>query len=175
MSSEAWRLPARDFADVAARYCELIDRRSDMSAVEFIRSIHGVIPELLFRGSAIPEGLVPKLRLPDRSPSEYSQQFFALLDPLVAFLGDIKLTWVPEAESPLDTPYTAGSLADDLADVYLDPMPGLKAPREPSGDVQLAAASHWRHRYESHWGRHALIAYQAVHLLLFSYVLPEEP
>jgi hypothetical protein len=54
----------------------------------------------------------------------------------------------------------AGSLSDDLLDVYRDVGKGL---RLWDADALTAATWEWRFSFESHWGDHAIDALRALH------------
>jgi hypothetical protein len=54
----------------------------------------------------------------------------------------------------------AGSLSDDILDVYRDVLRGL---RQWEGGDYAAAVWGWRFSFESHWGDHAVDALRALH------------
>jgi hypothetical protein len=60
----------------------------------------------------------------------------------------------------------AGSLSDDLADIWRDLKPGL---RECNGTVVAIQdiVWQWRFSFETHWGHHAAGAIAALHALCF--------
>lgn len=58
---------------------------------------------------------------------------------------------------PAEEPVT-GDLADDLADIYCDIVPGLALYRSGRHEE---AADHWRFWFAQHWGEHATSALRA--------------
>ncbi len=63
-----------------------------------------------------------------------------------------------------DTDVVAGSLADSLADIYVDVRRGLEL--WDAGRANDAVAE-WRMGLEIHWGHHALDVMRALHALQF--------
>ena len=61
----------------------------------------------------------------------------------------------------------AGSLSDDLVDIYLDIKEGLLA-MEGSERVAANIIWQWKCDLEIHWGRHAVSAINALHCRFFS-------
>jgi Domain of unknown function (DUF5063) len=61
----------------------------------------------------------------------------------------------------------AGSLSDDLLDVYGDLQRGLvlwdKGGATKSNKLRIAAIWEWRFHFEIHWGDHAIDALRALH------------
>jgi hypothetical protein len=62
-----------------------------------------------------------------------------------------------------DTTPVAGSLADDVADIYLTLRGGLDLVE--AGKPRGAALWEWKFGFDEHWGRHAAHALSAVHAL----------
>ena len=60
------------------------------------------------------------------------------------------------------------NLADDLADIYRDIKPGLRAWETGDDRYIETIVFNWRTpHFESHWGVHALSAMRALHPLVF--------
>lgn len=68
-----------------------------------------------------------------------------------------------------------GSLWDDLADIYRDVKPGLKAWDTGRDEYLPHIAFNWREPlFGCHWGIHAVNAMRALHWLVFDSRLDEE-
>lgn len=173
MKSEIMGQCATDFAAVATRFCSLVDDRTKWMPKEFLSALHDILPELLYRGSALPE-TEPG---PDHKTDleEHTKRFSELLEPLRAYLGDLDTYWaVFNPADPEDREANACSLARDLAELYMDLKEGLEAPLGPVGAISARTAWDWQWGYKHHWGYHALAAYQAIHALLFMQGLADE-
>jgi uncharacterized protein DUF5063 len=78
-----------------------------------------------------------------------------------------------------ETPYSdCGDLADDLADIYRDIKPGVRAWETNNNDYLPMIVFNWkRPLFWSHWGVHAVDAMRALHPLAFLRGVPsfDEP
>ncbi len=61
-----------------------------------------------------------------------------------------------------------GDLADDLADIYRDLKPGLRAIANQDDTVMGAVVFEWQFSFRSHWGDHAVNAMKLLHQLVYS-------
>ena len=59
-------------------------------------------------------------------------------------------------------------LADDLADIYRDVKPGLRATESQDDAVMGAVLFDWQFLFRSHWGDHAVNAMKLLHQLVYS-------
>jgi len=59
----------------------------------------------------------------------------------------------------------AGDLGDDLADIYHDIVPALKALDTPDDLTCVSAVDSWRLKFSIHWGNHAVAALKTLHWL----------
>ena len=87
-----------------------------------------------------------------------------LYDSLKQNLGDADLYW-QLLEPTRETETGAGSLADDLADIYGDINEGLVLLEGPKGSPSEAIWN-WRFQFGSHWGQHAVDALRVIHFHL---------
>jgi len=72
---------------------------------------------------------------------------------------------VPQDEMPYSD---CGDLADDLADIYRDIKPGLRAWETNNDGYLPTIVFHWKFSlFESHWGVHAVDAMRALHPLAY--------
>jgi hypothetical protein len=61
-----------------------------------------------------------------------------------------------------------GDLGDDLADIYRDVTPGVRAWDADGGRWRTAVVSGWKNPlFGSHWGVHAVSAMRALHTIAF--------
>lgn len=165
------------FADLATEYCDLVETYDQGTPATLRLRMLDLIPRLYAAGLTLPstdvlyaedapdseldddEAVGPKQPDPDRLAPGPRR---ALYDGLSEFFGDVNHyreifdPWEPaEGDSEV-----RGSLADDLADIYLDLKCGLlKWNREQTGP----ALWQWRFGLENHWGEHATGAIRALH------------
>lgn len=78
---------------------------------------------------------------------------------LTALLGESDLYWEVFDPRDLSDP-VAGSLLDDLADIYRDLRRGLHILSTGSPDD---AMWEWRFSFDTHWGNHATDAIRVLH------------
>jgi hypothetical protein len=96
-----------------------------------------------------------------------------LMQALIAELGADADYW--EVFDPYDLAHPVqGSLADDLADVFIDLDEGLRRWDRADFDLRRAIVWEWRFSYENHWGRHAIGAMRAIHALLYLHRIGDE-
>jgi hypothetical protein len=155
-----------DFADVAARFCHLIDVHADMTLRDFICNLDTILPELLYRGSLLPWPECDSDMLPRRDASSIEAEVDAALS-LEDWLGE----WgsYPYVIFPFDDDANElgeWSVARDLMEIYgdLEPRP-LRHP-DTGSRIPSRVVWSWRFGYESHWGDHAISAYRRVHWVM---------
>jgi hypothetical protein len=73
---------------------------------------------------------------------------------------------------PAESEPTQCSLADDLADIYLDLERGLSFFKKGRADE---AAWEWRFGFWHHWGRHLVSAQSALYQFFVDGALPDDP
>jgi hypothetical protein len=61
----------------------------------------------------------------------------------------------------------AGSLSDDLADIWRELKVGLRALEDNNRDKRADVVWHWRFSFETHWAQHAAGAISALNALCF--------
>ena len=148
---------ANDFADLATRYIDVIDTPSQ-DQVEYLTRIEELLAKLVASAHDLPQV--------EPTTSEPDSQNIAPPAGLVDALGDADIYWdVLDPTSLAQTPeVTAGSLTDDLGDIYIDLKRGLQL--WDSGN-ERDALWEWRFRFHSHWGMHAVNALRVVHARLW--------
>jgi len=70
----------------------------------------------------------------------------------------------PFEPEPPEKP-VAGSLSDDLADIWRELKVGLLAIDNHADDVTVDVVWHWQSSFEYHWARHAASAISALNAL----------
>jgi uncharacterized protein DUF5063 len=113
----------------------------------------------------------------DSAPSSRltHEEWSALFKALGEHLGPYALYWDVYDPTKLepDDP-VAGSLADDLADIYRDLQDGLRDWGHQDVDRRRNALWQWRFSFESHWGAHAVDAIRAIHWFLNEHYVEAE-
>lgn len=137
-----------DFAARARRFCAFVEGAASLSLDERLRVARELLAELVHAGCRVPLG-EPDGPEADRVQPPSGWPGF----------GEVETYWEifdPYEEAPL----VAGSLSDDVLDVYLDVRLGLQL--FDDGHVG-SAAFEWRLLFDSHWGDHAVDALRALH------------
>lgn len=150
-------LKANDFANVARRYIDVIDTPPQDRADCLTR-----IEVLL----AIPVASANDLPQVEPTTSEADPQEIAPPTGLANALGDADIYWIVlDPTSVTQKPgVAAGSLTDDLTDIYVDLKRGLQLWDSRN---ERDAVWEWRFSYQTHWGLHALNALRVVHTQLW--------
>lgn len=140
---------AAGFAALARRYCAFIDTMHSLAPTRRVVDAIPFLADLVASAVGLPQGVdvteaeVERANAPrvDLGTFDY---YYEVFDP---FIRD---------------ELVIGSLADDLADIYVDLREG----------IDLLEAGHpndavWQRRfdYENHWGDHAVDALRALHRL----------
>lgn len=145
------------FVEAAKSYVDMIESRPPDST-DFLRSVEGPLARLV--ASAI--------ELPDAEPtlSEPAPRDTRVPEGLLELIGDADIYWdiFDPAKTLVEPEVGAGSLTDDLGDVYLDLKRGLAL-----WDRALAADAvwEWKFGFQTHWGLHAIRALRVIHCRLY--------
>jgi hypothetical protein len=167
------------FLSLARQYHEVIERRDPDDPVSFLRNVQPVLAGLCHAALALPEP--DEIDLPNgaegfatRDDAEVLiERWRPLMEALIAELGADAHYW--EVPDPYDLAHPIqGSLADDLAAVFIALDEGLRRWDRADFDLRRAIVREWRFSYENHWGRHAIAAMRAIHALLYLHRIGEE-
>ena len=142
---------AAAFADSVRRYCTFIESAASLTLEERIRAARAHLADLVRAACDLPVGDVDS---PDIDAD-------VTMPPDWPGMGELDIYW--EMFDPYDhetNAPVAGSLSDDLLDVYRDLWRGLVA--YDAGHVG-AAVWEWRFHFDFHWGDHAFGALRALH------------
>lgn len=154
--------PINSFEEVARRYCQLIETPA-LTGLEFARECLTLLL-YLYEGA---------MRLPDTDVADLDapighEAWQAVFDSIPARLPGRDYYWLVfsplESEAPNPV---AGSLADDIADIWRDLKPGLLLIDSGGANYRASAIANWRLSFEIHWGRHAVDAIAVLHALCF--------
>ncbi len=152
-----------EFADVARRFCDLVERHPDVGRRKLVTEWQHLLPELYVRGAALPDVKSNQLDAPEvMTDAEWWKLFSGLRDTL----RDYDSHWVEDPQH--ETPANPGesSLSDDIADIYRDLKRGLALWEANGGGKLGGAAWYWREHFRFHWGEHALDALRRIHFIV---------
>jgi DNA phosphorothioation-dependent restriction protein DptG len=164
---------AKEFRLVAEKFCQVVDAASALGRDELLLRVYELLPELI--GKAIN---LPRVEISDDESQEEEnrratvnstrrlsekewQDIYELLKEKLADWNVYWQVWDPTKEKEA----IAGSLADDIADIYRDLMAGISI---GNTDKALPKDSIWEWRFGFcyHWGKHATDALRTLHALL---------
>jgi hypothetical protein len=151
--------PVAAFRAVAERYVSAVEATSERSPDDLFATLVRVLPRLYEAALRLPYPVVESADLPEARLSH--EQWKEAFDGLQEILGARDLYWtvVPFGEDKRDE--LAGSLADDLADIYRDVKEGLEL--AASGASENEVLWQWRFNFWAHWGEHAVEALRIIH------------
>lgn len=146
----------------AAEFCGLIERAGALGREELLVSLADKLPRLYAAGATLPNVAVSE---DDHYEETFTRAEWTLLhESLKSVLGESDLYWTTPASDEEDREMLAGSLTDDLADIYRDLMSGLR--QLERGVPESEVVWEWRFGLWTHWGNHAVEALRAVHAQL---------
>ena len=171
------------FVEVAQDFCRLLERKTRLSTRGFLGRVLKSTVALYRAGLTLPNvdpGYHPggewfeknkglpiqeQLRLHPKI-QEHSRRNKLILGKIERSLGGE--LWYQIVFDPFqDRKTVSSSLSDDLADIYCDVKEGLLNLKS-SRRVSASVIWQWKCDFESHWGRHAVSAINAMHCRLYS-------
>jgi len=161
------------FAGIANRFCSVVDSASGMERTELLLQIYRILPKLIDEAISLPEVKLSDSDDPQGGNSQpafqvkvrqHVQEWDQLYNLLKKRLGDWD-RYSQVFDPTEDNEAIFGSLADDIADIYLDLKEGL-VPSETHGTPPEDIIWSWRLLFYSHWGKHAMDALLAIHFRL---------
>jgi hypothetical protein len=163
--------PLIDFVCAARRFCVLLEV-DPSGRSEWLSNVIAALAGLYAAAHNLPDyGLPEQAVEPPANLDVADEEYAAITTRVRQILGeycgyraffDTTLTNDP-AEKPV-----VGALWDDLADIYRDVKPGLKAWDAGCEEYLHHVAFDWRWPlFEVHWGLHAVNAMRALHHLTF--------
>jgi hypothetical protein len=148
------------FVALVKRYLTLVDRSNDATAHTLLQSC-ALLPRIYAAGAELPDVEPTDEELPGEVDSPL---------PCVRRLLGRYDSYSEIFDPYVDDPAVVASLADDLADVYLDlarPLGIYEAGREAD------AVWKWRSNLRGHCGDHLVDAMRAIHRAVNSHMPPE--
>jgi hypothetical protein len=165
------------FTVIAQRFCSVVDSASNMNRADLLAEIYRILPKLIDAAISLPDVDLSDSGEQIEEPAEATfssktprsrQEQEQLCSPLKEKLGDWDL--YREVFNPTqDNEIIFGSLADDIADIYLDLKYGLvlqETHQAPLADIIWE----WRFSFNCHWGKHAIDALRTIHFRVESTV-----
>lgn len=146
-----------DFRGIAEEYVALIDGAED--GEKLLAELASVLPGLYASATKLPD---VRPEGDDEPPRESRFEDWQLVrGRLDRLLGDHDLYWAIDPSGTAEQEPAAGSLSDDLADIYLDVNEGLRL--RATGRSEVDAVWECRVSFWSHWGAHAADAIRVIH------------
>lgn len=159
------------FKEIAEGYCTLLETVPDDKTL-WIQKVLATLSHLYALAHNLPD-----IELPDDAPDisddlnvtiaewkQVSDRVRSILGTQVGYWAYFDPTEPPEST---DEP-VFGNLADDLADIYKDIKPGLRAWATGDDRYLTSIILAWKFPpFGSHWGMHAVSALRALHPLLY--------
>jgi|SRR5688572_1874125 len=160
------------FVEAARQFCILIEQPPGETR-GWVRSLHSALAELY--AAAIGLIGIESPDLADRTLSAFQvthDEWRAIYHRLSVQLGHDAWYWMyfePMKTQVEKAAPIGGNLADDLADVYRDVVPGLRAWDTHDDSLLDEIAFQWmRGGFEIHWGAHAVDALGILHRIVIN-------
>jgi hypothetical protein len=166
------------FKEIAERYCTLLEAVPEDNSI-WTQQVLVTLSRLYALAHDLPD-----IELPDDAPDisdsinvtiaerkKVSDRVKSILGTQVAYWAYIDPT---EPSESSDEP-VFGNLADDLADIYRDIKPGLRAWATGDDRYLTSIIIAWKFPlFGSHWGVHAVSALRALHPLVYLKEMQDE-
>lgn len=148
-----------DFAELADRFCALIEDAGRSDVDQFLGRIEEVLARIYVAAGTLPD-VEPDSHV---DPSEHmtSEEWQRRFEGLRTLLGPRDVYY--RTFDADDAELVQASIADDLVDIYRDLGSGLRLLR--SGVAPPDVIREWRSAFFDHWGRHAVGALEAIRAL----------
>ena len=142
--------PVIDFIDVATRYCRLIESREDKTKIKLLQEAFIILPQLCLCEMKLPD----IKRLSDYEETEIPHEQWNDISKSLGrkFKNHNYYKKMFDPYDRKDKKPVTGSLSDDLTDIYLDIIPGLRAWGKASSADRLNIIWYWKLGFSSHWG-----------------------
>jgi len=165
------------FVEVVQQFCDVIERLESLPTPFFLERVDELLPLVYSRASGLPsypwddrdedeEGGDNQLEARPTPTRNHAGEWKELYERIAKKLGPHERYSL--IFDPFDSQYREiidGSLADDLASVYLDLKESFELYRSDDEEALRQAIWDWRFGRKIHWGRHAVHAMSAVYSL----------
>ncbi|GGK51510.1 DUF5063 domain-containing protein [Nocardia camponoti] len=150
------------FVDAARAFCGAVECIAESASVEdAARRLVAPLAHLVAAGSALPQVDPTEADLPRTVDRD---AWYARYREMADGFGNADLYWTNLDIAQLDSNLCAGSLADDIADIWREMRTGIAA--LDNGSDWRDVVFEWRLSFHHHWGRHAVEALRPLHALL---------
>lgn len=165
------------FSKVAQAYCECLEKPTGDTEL-WLKNVLINLSQLYAAVHTLPEvELLEKDIIPEEKFDVDNEEWGIIFMSVVNILGQARwygMNYDP-SEPNKDETVEVGDLADDLADIYRDIKPGLRAWDENKDEYLPEIVWGWRETlFISHWGIHAVNALRILHHLAFLQGLGKE-
>lgn len=160
--------PVNEFIDIATRFCLLIEKRDEKTAIQVLQEAFSLLPQLCLCGMRLPDIKRLSDYEPTRIPYEQLNDLFKSLQHKFKGWDLYKEMFDPYRRTGKKPVYA--SLSDDFSDIYRDTKPGLQDWETATAIERLDIIWDWKWGFENHWGEHATGAFRALYSLLFHHV-----
>lgn len=151
--------PIAEFRSAAESYVAVVETAEGRSSGELFVDVLQVLPPLYGAALRLPRLVAETDELPETRLTH--EQWGEVFGRLVGVFGADDLYWMVEPFEEGKREELAGSLADDLADVYRDVKEGLEL--IAAGASEREVVWQWRFNFWAHWGAHAVDALRIIH------------
>src|SRR6266542_3712539 len=175
MTSRAPEISAEtvaEFAEVAERFCSVIDKMEELSEIDFLRQIDILVPLAYAKALELPNlGFEDERQKSwhakiDARDTGHHERWDEVHRRIRGKLGDHN--WFRHAHDPFgpeDQEIHGVDLADELAEVYVGLENGLHLHRQDPHEL-ITAVRAWKDGVETFWGDNAMDAIPAVSRLV---------
>lgn len=150
-----------EFVEVGKAFCSLVESPLKITREKFLEDLYWILPRLIAAGIDLRSGEPDSGQLV--SDRVHVEEWSSLHSALQEKLAPTTIYWTVfnplQEEAPV-----AGTLADDIADIYRDVKPGLVALE--LGISRRDIEWEWRFTFEFHRGKHAIEALMVIHQLM---------
>jgi hypothetical protein len=155
------------FRVAAERFCQLLEVKPD-NANHWTEKVLTALARLYAAGHALPDGSTSD-NAPDlkafRVEDEEWQRVYSLVHEILGSQSGYWAYFDPSEPPTSGDEAIFGDLGDDLADIYRDIKPGLRAWEAGLEQYVADIVFDWKCVFSSHWGVHAVSAMRALHPL----------
>lgn len=154
---------AEDFAYAAKIYCEIIDCHNTYSKENFLCELAKALSALYHTGLMLPDVEPDNDEAIDDYGSSIDRE--RLNQEIASKLGDFNFYW--EIYNPYDLKEpVAGSIGDDVADIYVDLRIGLEVYKNETNAEMIEAIWHWRFSFYTHISNHIVDVLRAINRII---------
>jgi hypothetical protein len=155
------------FRDAADRFCLLLES-DPLDRELWIGNVLSAVADVYARAHKLPSNLELDVDPPDDFDVG-DDDYYQVVRRVHSVLAEQSYYWSYFDPTEMDSSEKpdCGDLGDDLADIYRDLKPGLRAWRTDRDEYLAAIVFDWRDApFQAHWGVHAVDAMRALHWIV---------